>query len=178
MSKKSKTNSKTTVSPLMKTLATYMAGAAKKPLPKHVAEKTKHHLLDTLAATISGSRLLPGKVTIAYLKTQGGTPEACVPGTRIVTTASNAAFGSGEKTLHNVVGLIGVLEGNGGDLRVGLPMQSVHDGARFVHEPLRLNVFIEAPVARARTPVQSEVATDSAELTRRVNAMFGKGLPA
>ena len=28
MSKKSKTNSKTTVSPLMKTLATYMAGAA------------------------------------------------------------------------------------------------------------------------------------------------------
>ena len=40
------------------------------------------------------------------------------------------------------------------------------------------DVFIEAPVARARTPVQSEVATDSAELTRRVNAMFGKGLPA
>ena len=63
------------------------------------------------------------------------------------SAANNAAFGSGEKTLHNVVGLIGVLEGNGGDLRVGLPMQSVHDGARFVHEPLRLNVFIEAPAA-------------------------------
>jgi uncharacterized protein YbcC (UPF0753/DUF2309 family) len=40
-----------------------------------------------------------------------------------------AAFGSGDKTLHNVVGAtIGVLEGNGGDLRVGLPWQSVHDG--------------------------------------------------
>ncbi|MFY7958797.1 MAG: YbcC family protein, partial [Elsteraceae bacterium] len=63
------------------------------------------------------------------------------------SSANNAAFGSGEKTLHNVVGLIGVLEGNGGDLKVGLPMQSVHDGARFVHEPLRLNVFIEAPQA-------------------------------
>jgi uncharacterized protein YbcC (UPF0753/DUF2309 family) len=61
------------------------------------------------------------------------------------STTNNKAFGSGNKTLHNVVGQIGVLEGNGGDLRVGLPMQSVHDGKRFVHEPLRLNVFIEAP---------------------------------
>ncbi len=62
------------------------------------------------------------------------------------STVDNAAFGSGDKTLHNVVGTIGVLEGNGGDLRVGLPLQSVHDGARFVHEPMRLSVVIEAPV--------------------------------
>lgn len=55
-------------------------------------------------------------------------------------------WGSGNKTLHNVVGgRIGVFEGNGGDLRVGLPLQSVHDGQRFVHTPLRLSVFIEAP---------------------------------
>jgi len=39
-----------------------------------------------------------------------------------------------------------VLEGNGGDLRVGLPWQSVHDGEKYVHEPLRLTVLIEAPV--------------------------------
>ncbi|MBC7793042.1 MAG: DUF2309 family protein, partial [Clostridia bacterium] len=38
-----------------------------------------------------------------------------------------------------------VFEGNGGDLRIGLPMQSLHDGERFVHTPLRLSVFIEAP---------------------------------
>jgi len=63
------------------------------------------------------------------------------------SAANNAAFGSGEKPLHNVVGLIGVLEGNGGDLKAGLPLQSVHDGTRLVHEPLRLNVFIEAPEA-------------------------------
>ncbi|WP_276968527.1 putative inorganic carbon transporter subunit DabA, partial [Metallibacterium scheffleri] len=44
-------------------------------------------------------------------------------------------------------GQLGVLEGNAGDLKVGLPWQSVHDGTRFVHEPLRLNVFIEAPEA-------------------------------
>ena len=75
MSKKSKSNPKTTVSPLMKTLATYMANAAKKPLPKHVAEKTKHHLLDTIAAMVSGSRLLPGTKAIAYAKTLGGAPQ-------------------------------------------------------------------------------------------------------
>jgi len=53
-------------------------------------------------------------------------------------------FGSGDKALHNVLGGIGVMEGNGGDLRTGLPMQSIHDGAKFVHEPRRLSVFIEA----------------------------------
>lgn len=63
------------------------------------------------------------------------------------STVNNRAFGSGNKVLHNVVGQLGVLEGNAGDLKVGLPWQSVHDGTRFVHEPLRLNVFIEAPEA-------------------------------
>lgn len=53
-------------------------------------------------------------------------------------------FGSGDKALHNVLGGIGVMEGNGGDLRTGLPMQSIHDGSKFVHEPRRLSVFIEA----------------------------------
>jgi uncharacterized protein len=55
-----------------------------------------------------------------------------------------ARYGSGNKTLHNVVGGIGVCEGNGGDLRVGLPLQSIHDGETFMHEPRRLTVFIEA----------------------------------
>ncbi len=62
------------------------------------------------------------------------------------STVDNRAYGCGNKVLHNVVGTLGVLEGNGGDLRVGLPWQSVHDGERFVHEPLRLNVVIEAPI--------------------------------
>jgi uncharacterized protein YbcC (UPF0753/DUF2309 family) len=62
------------------------------------------------------------------------------------STVNNRAFGSGNKVLHNVSGTIGVLEGNAGDLKVGLPWQSVHDGKRFMHDPLRLNVIIEAPV--------------------------------
>jgi len=61
------------------------------------------------------------------------------------SSVDREAFSSGNKVLHNVVGTLGVLEGNGGDLRVGLPWQSLHDGHRLVHEPIRLNVFIEAP---------------------------------
>ncbi|WP_298490637.1 YbcC family protein [uncultured Chloroflexus sp.] len=62
------------------------------------------------------------------------------------STVDNRVFGSGNKTLHNVVGTLGVLEGNAGDLRVGLPWQSVHDGEKYVHEPVRLHVLIEAPL--------------------------------
>jgi uncharacterized protein len=54
-------------------------------------------------------------------------------------------FGGGNKLIHNVVGGIGVIEGNGGRLRPGLPWQTVHDGDALVHEPLRLSVMIEAP---------------------------------
>jgi uncharacterized protein YbcC (UPF0753/DUF2309 family) len=58
------------------------------------------------------------------------------------------AFGCGNKVLHNVVGTLGVLQGNGGDLQTGLSLQSVHDGERLIHEPLRLNVILEAPTAQ------------------------------
>jgi len=62
------------------------------------------------------------------------------------STVDNRRWGSGNKVLHNVVGAnIGVFEGNGGDLRIGLPMQSLHDGTSWVHTPLRLSVWIEAP---------------------------------
>ncbi|WP_121062478.1 YbcC family protein [Chachezhania antarctica] len=54
-------------------------------------------------------------------------------------------FGAGNKLLHNVIGGIGVLEGNGGALRPGLPWQSVHDGDALRHVPSRLVVAVEAP---------------------------------
>ncbi|WP_458524710.1 YbcC family protein [Onishia taeanensis] len=57
----------------------------------------------------------------------------------------NRKLGSGNKVLHNVVGgHIGVFEGNGGDLRIGLPLQSLHDGEHWRHEPLRLSVYLAA----------------------------------
>lgn len=62
------------------------------------------------------------------------------------STVDNRRYGSGNKVLHNVVGgRIGVFEGNGGDLRIGLSMQSLHDGENWRHTPQRLAVFIEAP---------------------------------
>ena len=64
------------------------------------------------------------------------------------STVDNRRYGSGNKLLHNVVGgQLGVFEGNGGDLRIGLPLQSLHDGERLRHTPLRLSVYIEAPEA-------------------------------
>ncbi|GIX30894.1 MAG: UPF0753 protein [Porticoccaceae bacterium] len=63
-------------------------------------------------------------------------------------------LGSGNKVLHNAVGgHIGVFEGNGGDLRVGLPLQSVHDGHRFVHPPQRLFALVAAPAEAIRAVV-------------------------
>jgi len=62
------------------------------------------------------------------------------------SSCDNHIYGSGNKVLHNVVeGGIGVFEGNGGDLRIGLAMQSLHNGEDWIHEPLRLNVYIDAP---------------------------------
>ncbi len=64
------------------------------------------------------------------------------------STTDNLRFGSGNKLLHNVVGgHIGVFEGNGGDLRIGLARQSLHDGRQWMHRPLRLHVVIDAPQA-------------------------------
>ena len=64
------------------------------------------------------------------------------------STCDPTRLGSGNKVLHNVVGgTLGVFEGNGGDLRIGLSRQSLHDGQRWMHEPLRLTVVIDAPQA-------------------------------
>jgi uncharacterized protein YbcC (UPF0753/DUF2309 family) len=62
------------------------------------------------------------------------------------STVDNSVYGSGNKTLHNVTAGIGVLEGYSGDLRVGLPLQSVHDGQKNQHDPSKLHVVIQAPI--------------------------------
>src|SRR5947209_11640072 len=83
------------ISPVMHVLSAYIARALRRPLPPVVLEKTKHHLLDTLAAMLSGSCLPPGKKAISFAKTLGGTKAACVVGSRIVTAAANAALANG-----------------------------------------------------------------------------------
>ncbi|HEY8027093.1 MAG TPA: DUF2309 domain-containing protein [Burkholderiaceae bacterium] len=78
------------------------------------------------------------------------------------STVDNLRFGSGNKLLHNVVGgHIGVFEGNGGDLRIGLPLQSLHDGRNWMHTPLRLSVFVEAPKDAIAAIVEKHEAVKS-----------------
>jgi len=83
------------VSPVMRRLSVYIARALRQPLPPAVLEKTRHHVLDTIAAMLSGSRLLPGRKAISFVKTLGGAREACVVGSRILTATANAALANG-----------------------------------------------------------------------------------
>lgn len=62
------------------------------------------------------------------------------------STVDNATFGGGSKISHNITGKFGVVQGNGGDLKIGLPLQSVNEtDEKLYHQPLRLSVFIQAP---------------------------------
>jgi uncharacterized protein YbcC (UPF0753/DUF2309 family) len=63
-------------------------------------------------------------------------------------------FGAGDKTLHNPVGGIGVVLGEGGDLQVGLPAQAVGVGDRRMHQSLRLLAVIQAPLERMDAIIQ------------------------
>ena len=83
------------VSATTQTLADYIVGATQEPLPPEVEEKTKHHVLDTLAAMVSGSKLLPGKMAIKYARNRGGEEEATVVGTTLRTTVEQAALANG-----------------------------------------------------------------------------------
>ncbi|KMO83400.1 DUF2309 domain-containing protein [Mycolicibacterium chubuense] len=70
------------------------------------------------------------------------------------STVAPDAFGAGTKTIHNVVGDAGVLAGHVGDLRLGLPKQSIRFGDRLIHEPQRLLAIIQAPLSRVDTVIE------------------------
>ncbi|MGE5526215.1 MAG: MmgE/PrpD family protein [Rhodospirillaceae bacterium] len=76
-------------------LIRYMAHACTAAIPPAVLTKAKHHVLDTLAAMVSGTTLKPGAFALRYIERLGGTPEAQVVGSRIVTSAINAAIANG-----------------------------------------------------------------------------------
>ena len=70
-------------------------------------------------------------------------------------------YGAGNKLLHSVVGgHVGVIEGNSPQLRIGLPLQSLHDGTAWRHEPQRLTVVVDAPRERIEAVLarQADVA--------------------
>ena len=84
-----------TVSPETKALRLYMAKEAKKALPATIVERAKHHILDTIAAMVSGSRLKPGIGASNFVAGLGGKAEASVVGTRLRLPAVHAALANG-----------------------------------------------------------------------------------
>jgi 2-methylcitrate dehydratase PrpD len=79
----------------MATLSAYMAAAKDRALPPAVAEKAKHHILDTFAAMISGSELPPGRAALALARAQAGRPVATVVGSNVLTGPMDAALVNG-----------------------------------------------------------------------------------
>ena len=80
---------------ITQTLAEYGAAALVRDLPASVVERAALHILDTIAAMVSGSRLTAGQKVIPYITSLGGSPHAAVIGSRTVTGAANAALANG-----------------------------------------------------------------------------------
>ena len=75
-------------------VSSYISSSGDRELPSEVIKKAKHHILDTLAAIVSGSRLKPGQVAKEYVNSQAGIEEAQVAGSEVVSSAINAACGA------------------------------------------------------------------------------------
>jgi len=76
-------------------LSAYIAGVPKRPLPAATVEKARQHILDTVAAMISGTKLPPGKLAISYVAALGGVRQASIVGTRLLTSPVHAALANG-----------------------------------------------------------------------------------
>src|SRR5262249_54051032 len=76
-------------------VAEYLAGVAATPLPDDVAARTRLHLLDALAAMISGSTLDAGRRARAYVRQEGVSQDASIIGGEMTATAADAAFANG-----------------------------------------------------------------------------------
>jgi len=79
----------------MEKLSTYMSEAGERELPDEVVEKAKQHILDTLAAMISGSELLPGRAALRFIRAYGGKEVATVAASDIVCGPIEAALTNG-----------------------------------------------------------------------------------
>lgn len=82
-------------SAVMNTLSKYMSEAAERKLPDEVTETTKQHVLDTLAAMISGSKLLPGQRALQFAQAYGGKEVAMVLASNILCGPIEAAMTNG-----------------------------------------------------------------------------------
>ncbi|WP_026776997.1 DUF2309 domain-containing protein [Polaribacter sp. Hel_I_88] len=104
------------------------------------------------------------------LDTEGKALEGIMQGPMTVTqwinnhyyfsTVDNNLYGGGTKITHNITGKFGVVQGNGGDLKMGLPLQSLFGSdENMYHQPLRLSVVIKAPIARVSEIIARNAGT-------------------
>src|ERR1700687_265149 len=84
------------ISPAMTTLSNYMSEAQSRVLPDKVMDEAKHHILDTLAAMISGSELPPGRRAIQFARAYGGEKVATIAGSQLLCGPVAAAIVNGE----------------------------------------------------------------------------------
>jgi 2-methylcitrate dehydratase PrpD len=80
---------------IIESLIDYMLAARQAKLPIEVIQKGKSHLLDSLAAIVSGSTLKAGKLGLHHVQRQSGTADSTVLGSNIKTTPVLAAFANG-----------------------------------------------------------------------------------
>lgn len=119
------------------------------------------------------------------LDPDGATLEGILAGPLVVAQWINAqyyfssvapeVFGAGDKTLHNPVGGMGVLCGEGRDLRAGLPWQSVAVGQRLHHEPMRLLAVVQAPLERLEAVIARNTAIRELVEGRWLHLVAGPG---
>src|SRR5688572_6016652 len=83
------------LNPVIATLSTYMSEAAGREMPATVIRETKHHILDTVAAMISGAELIPGQHALRFARDYGGSPIATVVATNVLIGPIEAAMVNG-----------------------------------------------------------------------------------
>jgi 2-methylcitrate dehydratase PrpD len=83
------------ISPVMAKLSTYMSEAGSRALPDQVVQETKYHILDTLAAMISGSELPPGVQALRFARAYSGGRTATVVASDILGGPIEAAMVNG-----------------------------------------------------------------------------------
>jgi 2-methylcitrate dehydratase PrpD len=81
--------------PVMTALSDYMAAARDRALPAEVVEQASFHVLDTIAAMVSGSELVPGRAALAFARAEPGRPAATVVASTLVTGPMEAALVNG-----------------------------------------------------------------------------------
>ena len=91
------------------------------------------------------------------------------------STVAPEVFGSGSKTLHNVTAGIGVRVGPGGDIRTGLPEQSVRHGSRIQHQPLRPLAVVDAPLEKVERVISRQTQLDRLVRGRWVSVVARDG---